>query len=265
MSLGIVFKGPEGVVLAADSRVTLTGILPTGLTVQSSYDNATKLLKVKGQDFVGVVTFGAGSIGSAEPRTAHSFLPEFESELAASGEERLSVEDFSTRLGSFFLDRWNAGSMPPNADPMVFFVAGFDEGSVYGRVFQVIVPGSPTPEEQNTGQFGLTFGGQAELVQRMLGGYDPRTVEVAQAALKLTADQANLLRATLTQQLGLGIPYQFLPLQDCVDLVIFLLRSTVMVHKWLVGIRGVGGAIDVATITRTDGFRAIQAKSVRGE
>jgi hypothetical protein len=52
MSLAIVFKGSEGVVLAADSRVTLTvqsaipGAAPIAL--HASYDNATKLLKVVG-------------------------------------------------------------------------------------------------------------------------------------------------------------------------------------------------------------------------
>jgi hypothetical protein len=30
-------------------------------------------------------------------------------------------------------------------------------------------------------------------------------------------------------------------------------------------VRGVGGAIDVATITRTDGFRAIQEKQILGD
>src|SRR5215210_5425740 len=53
-ALGIAFKGPEGIVLAADSRVTLTGEVPgSNLLVQSHYDNATKLLKVKDHDNVG--------------------------------------------------------------------------------------------------------------------------------------------------------------------------------------------------------------------
>ena len=60
MSLGIAFKGPEGIVLAADSRVTLT-IVEKGKNkdVQrfSTFDNATKLLRVNGQDFTGVRYF----------------------------------------------------------------------------------------------------------------------------------------------------------------------------------------------------------------
>ena len=264
MSLGIAFKGPEGIVLAADSRVTLTGQLPTGVMIQSSYDNATKLLRVKGQDFVGVVTFGAGAIGQSEPRTAHSFLPEFEAEVAHEG--RLPVELFAQRLSDYFTARWADAGMPVESDPMVFIVGGYDEpDAVYGRIFEFSVPSSPAPSEKSANAFGLTFGGQAEIVQRILGGFDMRAIPIAQGCLGLNDVQVGTLQATLGSNLALGIPYQFLPLQDCVDLAIFLIRSTAMLHKWIVGLRGVGGAIDVATITRTEGFHAVQSKAVRGE
>src|ERR1700730_2340709 len=115
MSLAIVFKGPEGLVLAADSRVTLTfqATTPTApasagtsilLVVPAFYDNATKLLRVQGQDYVAAVTYGLGTIGQNEPRTAHSFIPEFEADLAT--EPRLSVEEFARRLGNFFLSQF---------------------------------------------------------------------------------------------------------------------------------------------------------------
>src|SRR5215213_6364221 len=83
LSLGIAFKGPEGIVLAADSRVTLTAQQAgTNTVLPAYYDNATKLLRVRGQDFVGAVTYGVGALGSTQPRTAHSYIPEFEQELA---------------------------------------------------------------------------------------------------------------------------------------------------------------------------------------
>jgi hypothetical protein len=95
VSLGIVFKGPEGIVLAADSRVTLTfqpvappqpaGAAPQPvMVVPAFYDNATKLLRCAGQDYVAVVTYGLGAIGLAEPRTAHSYLPELGSGTSGS-------------------------------------------------------------------------------------------------------------------------------------------------------------------------------------
>jgi hypothetical protein len=82
-------------------------------------------LRVKGQDFVGAVTFGAGSIGAGQPRTASSYLPEFESELSNSG--RLSVVDFAQKLAEFFLKQWKANNMPSNPmlnENMIFFVGG---------------------------------------------------------------------------------------------------------------------------------------------
>jgi len=171
MSLGIIFKGPEGIVLAADSRVTLTSELSSGAgqptkVMHSTFDNANKLLQVNGQDFVGVVTYGVGAIGQQEPRTAHSYIPEFESELTKNKVSRLSVEDFANKLGDFFLKHWNA-NMPSQfaGNGMIFLVGGYDEGDVYGKVFEIQVPHSPKAKEYNSGLFGITWGGQSEILE----------------------------------------------------------------------------------------------------
>ena len=44
-----------------------------------------------------------------------------------------------------------------------------------------------------------------------------------------------------------------------------LIKTTATLQGFSAGVRGVGGAIDVATITRTEGFRAIQEKEIVGE
>jgi hypothetical protein len=263
MSLGIVFKGPEGIVLAADSRVTLSATLANGITVPASYDNAIKLLGVKGQRDVGIVTYGQGAIGQREPRTPHSFLPELEEDLAAGG--RLPVEAFAARVSDFYMARWTASNMPSNADPMFFLVAGFDEGATYGCVFSFDLPNNGVAVEQLSNDFGVQWGGQSEIVQRMMMGYDGQALSIAARVLGLNQVQTAALQTELSSALRLQIPYQFLPLQDCVDLSAFLVRATGTLQQWTLGLRGVGGPIDVATITRTDGFRAIQAKTLRGE
>ena len=264
MSLGIAFKGPEGIVLAADSRVTLTGQAPgSNLLVQAHYDNATKLLKVKDHNNVGAVTYGLGALGGRQPRTAHSYLPEFETELAT--ERHLSVETFATKLSHFFQYQWEATNTPAEADAMVFLIGGFDEGEAYGRVFEVSIPNAPAPVEKSVNDFGITFGGQHEIAGRLLGGYDPQLEALMNANVHLNAAQTTNFRQKVLQTLAMPIPYQFLPLQDCVDLAIFLIKTTATLQRWTTGVRGVGGAIDVATITRTDGFRAIQEKQILGD
>ncbi|HYY27230.1 MAG TPA: hypothetical protein VE860_04760 [Chthoniobacterales bacterium] len=105
-----VLHARNSVVLAADSRVTLFAGVPNPasgqqIAVPATFDNASKMLRVKGQDFIGAITYGAGALGTAEPRTASSYMPEFEAELAS--EERMTVEAFAEKLGAFFQKQWN--------------------------------------------------------------------------------------------------------------------------------------------------------------
>ncbi len=45
MSLGVVIKGPEGIVLAADSRITLEALqVGAQHPIVVNFDNATKLI-----------------------------------------------------------------------------------------------------------------------------------------------------------------------------------------------------------------------------
>lgn len=269
MSLGVAFKGPEGIVLAADSRVTLTTqILQPNqppILVPSTYDNATKLLSVKGQGHVGAVTYGVGAIGQTEPRTAHSYIPEFEKELENSG--RLSVQEFSSKLSTFFHKKWQDQGMPAKSADMIFLVGGYDEGAPYGRVFEVFIPSRPTPVEWHggTGQFGLVWGGQREYADRLIHGFDGRLPDITKDFLFLDDPKKEALRQHLQSKLQMPMPFAFLPLQDCVDFAIFLIRTTILMQHWIVGVRGVGGAIDVAVITQTEGFTEIQRKRIAGE
>lgn len=277
LSLGIAFKGPEGIVLAADSRVTLTAQVPLPgapagapqMLLPSTYDNATKLLRIRGQDHVGAVTYGAGAIGPTEPRTAHSYIPELEEQLIKENTGRLSVLDFAKRLSQFFLEKWTANKMPigqPGQD-MVFLVGGYDEGDPYGRVFEVFIPSKADPNEwhRGPGQFGLVWGGQKAYADRIITGFDGNLPTLVQQFLSLTDGKRDELHKHLQGTLQAPVPFAFLSLQDSVDLAIFLIRTTITMQHWVVGLRGVGGAIDVAVITPTDGFVDIQRKKIAGE
>jgi hypothetical protein len=273
MSLGIVFKGPEGIVLAADSRVTLTAQKKVGNTIEvlpNTYDNATKLLQIHKHNYVGVVTYGLGAMGEKEPRVPHSYIPEFEEYLeeqrGKKSIERFSIENFSKELSDFFMSQWKK-IMPKEfiGGDMVFLVGGFNEREPYGKVYMIQIPSNPAPREQNADKFGVTWGGQLELTNRIIKGFDPRLPSIIQESLKLNEEQTQKLTKELEGKLSTQIPYQFLPLQDCVNLSIFLIRTTIEMQNWMIGLRGVGGAIDVATITRIDGFQSVQIKKIIGQ
>ena len=146
---------------------------------------------------------------------------------------------------------------------LFFLVTGFDEGEAYGKIYEISVPGEPEPVPYCADYFGVRWGGESELANRLINGFDPRASAIAKDQLKLTDTQIQGLEKKWSQELGLSFPYQFLPLQDCVDLATFLVTMTSLVQAWtLVGNRGVGGAVDVATITRTQGFEVVKQKRI---
>ena len=240
---------------------------PSAMLVPAYYDNARKLLGVQGQKYVGVVTFGAGAIGTTEPRTVYGFMPEFQEHLVQqAADKRLKVEEVAQEIGTFFTERWQDAGMPkPTSHPdeqMFFYVAGFDEGEAYGRVFEVRVPDAPVPMEQSKNTFGLSMGGQNGYIARLLQGFDERAAQIAATQLHLDAAQVAALVTEWKTQLSVPIPWQFLPLQDGVDLCTFIVTTTSIIQNWTVDIRGVGGEIDVAVIDRVDGLRVVNQKQI---
>lgn len=267
MSIGLVIKSPEGLVLSAESRITLSLQRPSPSGVINStvtYDNVHKVLNFGSlpdpHSFVGVVTYGLGGIGI---RSAYSFIPEFQASLPAT---RLTVRDFSQALSNFFMQQWNNANIPTpyQGPPMTFVIGGFNDGEPYGRVYVVDIPSSPTPIEQQANTFGITWGGQREIVDRLVNGYDAQAIGLVQNALGLNAQQIQQLANSLSP-LQMQIPIAFMPLQDCVDLAILFIRTTIEAQRLTAGIRGCGGAIDIATITRNEGLRFIQQKEIKGE
>ncbi len=265
MSLGIIIKAPEGIVLAAESRVTLTATTGTE-TIHVNFDNATKLLTFgKPYHGLGVVTYGQAAIGF---RTAQSFVPEFETLLQKEGKTGLTVFEFAKALSDFFLVQWKQ-SMPENyvGPDMTFNVAGFDKEEPYGKVYNINIPRIPTPIEQsppvnNQVQFGLVWGGQREIVDRLVLGYDSRLFDfLIKGGFIKPTDLAQIMPILLPLQLPM--PVQFMPLQDCVSLATLFIETTIKSQSLTVGLRGCGGAIDVAIITKDGSLQFIQKKQIK--
>jgi hypothetical protein len=269
VSLGIIIKAAEGMVLAAESRVTLSANVatPTGpQLIHVNFDNASKLLTFSGiNQFVGAVTYGTATIGV---RTAHSYIPEFENTLPV--DQRLSIEEFAIRLSQFFSQQWANANMPDinntTGHNMIFEVAGYNEGEPYGKMYNFEIPKNPAPIEQSPGQdnFGIRWGGQREIVDRLLMGYDSRLLDILVQNNKINAADVPNIQVIL-QQLQMPIPIQFIPLQDCIDLAILFIRTTINAQRLTVGLRGCGGAIDVAIITKNNPLKFIQRKDLIAE
>jgi hypothetical protein len=258
MTLAVVVKGSEGLVLAAESRLTLT--VPRGKDVDRvTYDNATKVLEFAApHHHVATVTFGRGTVDGV--RTVASLMPEFEAGLAP---ERLPVMAMAEEILQFFGSRLERD--PTNGAPMSFMVAGFDEGQAYGRVLQIDLGRTVTPLEYLPGEdFGPEWRGQVAIVDRLFRGFDPRLPELVGRHLDLDPRGMKDLRAAV-EILDLPIPWQAISLQDCVDLALLGISATIECQALWAAPRECGGPIDVAVITRGAGIRFLRRKHLQAD
>jgi hypothetical protein len=264
MTLAIAFKGREGIVLAADSRDTLLsgtrttrtddstpGVRVIGIreTLTISYfDNAIKLFQVPGQSHIGFVVSGATLIGE-DPRSFAGYLPDLADELTATyAGERVMVEDIARKVGEFYHEVWEDTPNRVPRDKIHFLVAGFNEGEPYGRIYEFAVPDELDPAERLAGELGIATIGEDSIAKRILYGFDDKI--------------SNFVAEEKRKELLLPIPYLNLNLQDFVGLGQFLIRATSDAQQWTTSSQGVGGPIDAAAISRTEGLRFARRKII---
>lgn len=258
MSLGIAIKGPEGIVLASDSRATIVAQSNSKLSFEVHFDNACKLFQFSGEHrFVGAVSYGSALVGD---RLLHGWLPEFEADKLA-GKERLSVKNYAGLLAAFFKN-----VRKPDDASFTMLVGGYDPDpeKAYGRVFKLQVPGEEL-QEMNPGDksFGMSWGGQLEVASTLIHGYHPAILNILAQQHGLNDKQVRQFREACNQITALRIPYQVLPLQDSVDLAILIIETTISAQSLSMSQRGVGGVIEVVTVTRKDGVTDVQRRTLQ--
>lgn len=262
MSLGMVIKSPEGLVLAAESRVTLQiQKAGTNEVVFNTFDNATKLFSFSSpHNHIGVVTYGQAAIGQ---RTAHSYVPEFEATLDG---KLPTVLDYANALSTFYSDQWNRIMPNPyTGQNMTFIVCGFNENEPHGRVYLLDIPSHPAPVEQSpgVGVFGITWGGQREIVDRLIIGYDNQILPTIFSILTPSPAQVQAVMQALQGKHQLQIPLDVMALQDCISLARLFISTTINTQELTIGLRGCGGPVDIAVIQRNKDLKYIQRKEAR--
>jgi hypothetical protein len=258
MSLVVNVISPEGIILAADSRLTITHQLTQDVFIPNSFDTATKLLSFdKPHNYVAAATFGASTIGQ---RPAHSFIREFQATLP---NRRITVKQFSKKLLVFYKQKWSEASIPEGIDELNFYIAGFDEGEVYGESYSVAIPSDTQPQKLiEKEKFNVAWGGQNQVVQRVVNGIDPELQ--ATIVSEPSFDEATKSKLVeILQGGGLNFPVNFYTLQDCIELARFLINTTTVGQNLSLGIRGVGGEVDVACITTQGGFTFVKKKELQ--
>ncbi|MDH4099183.1 MAG: hypothetical protein OEV28_01250 [Nitrospirota bacterium] len=256
-TVNITVSTSEGIVIAADSRVTyFTEDKGKGYITRTATDDAQKVFRLG--DFVGATYSGKASIGD---RNINSIIQEFRGDNNIGDTSNTDVTVIAQRLYDFVREKYLRAFMGTQVEPLELTVSGYDENREK-RAYTIIVSplGALKEEIKEFRDFGARWRGQTDVVTRMIKGVDN----------KLLPKLSDKSRAE-AEKLAYNIPFKYLTLQDGIDFAIFMIRTSIDMQRFADGtvgepgaVQGVGGPIDVAIIT-PDGFRWIQKKELRGE
>ena len=269
MTIAISVKVNDGLVLASDSASTL---MERGSTqVIQVFNNAAKIFNLRKSLPIGMMTWGAGSIGRAaistlakdlrqrftEPDQAHQDW-HLDTRSYTMGEVAKQVRRFMYE--EHYLPAFGSWAQKPR---LGFMVAGYSPGALMAEEFLIEVDdqgqcADPIPfRTQDT--CGASWHGQPEAITRLLIGICP---QLGDALVKLGVDPAQLPVALkeIQKATEVQVVYDPMPIQDAIDLAEFLVDLTEGFSRYTPGAATVGGPIEIAAITKHEGFKWVKRK-----
>lgn len=237
MSLVVTVYVPSGIVMAADSRMSVLrsenreareeGEQPTRVQQQVVLsDNAYKVVELR-KIGVGVSLYDAGIINS-EPVDSH--VGRFEEEAITPEDNVLTAADkfvqhFTSRFPKVGIGFHMTGYIQEERASIPYVLVGHTTREPQPRRVNAV--------EEGRVQYGITRAGDTQIANRLID-----------------SNQLPLFNA--------------MPLQDAVDYAVHLIRTTIDTMRFEPKYPSVGGPIDIAVVTR-DGFQWVQRKQLHGE
>jgi hypothetical protein len=108
-------------------------------------------------------------------------------------------------------------------------------------------------------QFGLVSRGQPEAIDRLTQGFSWGLFFDLADKLQLDRESTRSLSEVFLQ-FSPSLVHPAMPLQDAIDLARFLAETAVSYQRFLFDDKTVGGPIEIATMSRYEGFKWVQRK-----
>lgn len=288
MTIAICLKVGDGVVLGTDSAASLIGENERYFNV---YNTAEKTFNpVKGLP-IGMMTFGLGGMaGLSIGALARELRQRLSGEDPRYPEWKLdrstyTIEQVADRVKQFFFDELyqeefgplptsdgsvaegaadvdqgegTPGEKAPEYPLLGFAVAGIPANDYYTQVWTVQIVGGichgPECRCDRAVSGAVHFWGQAEALYRLVYGWSPEAHQRLVSA-GLSPETADQFLVSLTD-----LAHPGMPIQDAIDLVRYLAEVTVGYVRFKQGAPTVAPPIDIAAITRHQGFKWVARK-----
>ncbi|HZW20292.1 hypothetical protein [Noviherbaspirillum sp.] len=262
MTVLVSVKINDGVVMAADSASSFA----SGMI----YNNSRKIVNVREGLPVGVMVTGAGGIGNESFETLLKDLRQrFSDESGIYPHWRIdpgsyTIEGIASKMRQFLFEEKSVAHGASTWTKLR--VCGYSSGRPLAEVWEVNLMGDACPPPncvQSEQEFGLRWDGEYEALDRLVFGLGTRFNSVA-VKHGLTAEQAAELREKLVPDLYELLFVEAMPIQDAIDLARYLAETTIGFIRFSVPRpKTVGGPIEIAAITKHEGFQWVQRRSAR--
>lgn len=270
MSIAIAIKVNDGFAIAADSATTLTD---SNNAVLNIYNNVNKIVNLYKGLPIGMMFWDAGAIGPASMATIAKDLRR----LLTDGDpadpfwridpQNYTIDEVAEKVRRYVYEVRYLGTYGPltagtNYPSIGMYVCGFGSDGL-GREFEITIQkdgSSQAPAEKLT-PYGhnLTAFASPDPIFRLIAGISLETIEALKAEGMNEAD-AVAMYGRITTRTNAQFVSPAMPIKDAIDLAEFLVHVAVMFYRFRPGHNTVGGPIEVAAITKHEGFKWVSRK-----
>ncbi|OPH47723.1 hypothetical protein BC351_11085 [Paenibacillus ferrarius] len=270
MTIAISLKVNDGLVLAADSASSILIRDNQGHSgVINVYDNANKVFNIHKELPIGAITWGCGSIGVSSIST---LVKDFRDQITNHTEHLLNtasytMQEVAEKFYEFiYTERYQvefASWQPFQRPSLGFILGGYSSGATLAEIWRIdILEGGISSGPylvRNQDDCGVDWQGAPEAIARLIKGYSQMLPQLLLAS-GLTDQQVANIIPILDQNLQSPLILPAMPIQDLIDIADFLADLTKKYVKFTPGPPTVGGPVDIAVITKYEGFKWIKRK-----
>jgi hypothetical protein len=268
LTIAISIKVSDGIVLAADSAGTIITRDQTGNTkdVVNIYNSANKVFNLLKGLPVGAATWGDGAIGlysiSTLIKDFRKLLKNSESDLWVDP-SCYTISDICLKFKKFLDEELSKPSRSPSEQCTGFYISGYSSGERFAETWIVEINkgqcGNPIEIVPKDLQSSINWAGQPEAISRLMMGYSMSLLKCLQNE-GIGKDTISKIIEICQNKLGSYLALSSMPIQDTIDLAEFLVNTTIGYVRFSPGSNTVGGPIDIAAITKHEGFKWVRRK-----
>lgn len=261
MTVIVSVKINDGIVMAADSATSFANGM--------SYQHANKIVNLKKGLPIGAMVTGSGGVGNESIDTLLKDLRRrFNGEDAKHLDWEIDPQNFTMaevaeKTREFIFCEKISNTRTPDIG-LLIRLCGYSSDRPLAETWDVRISGENCEKPmllQAEDIFGPHWEGEQEALNRMILGVGGDFVRAAEK-FGLPQDRAIEAQKVMMSESYSTLTVPAMPIQDAIDLAKFLVETTIGFVKFsfLRPVKTVGGPIEIAAITKHEGFKWVQRK-----